>query len=397
LSLPPRDDVEARLDGTIDAWRTRVRNHAYDGPWPEAVQRSALVISLLADPRSGAIVAAPTTSLPERIGGDANYDYRYAWVRDASFTLDALMELGYREQSHRSLTWLLDAVRNTHPRLQPFYGLGGNVVTGERELELRGYRDSRPVRVGNEAATQLQLDAYGELFATVSHFLEEGNVLDSDTGARLAEVADLVCELWRNEDSGIWELEEQRSYTQSKLACWVALDCALHLAEDDLCPNGHVDRWRREADSISNYIETECWSEARGAYTRSAGSDELDAACLLAARKEYGEAGRDRVRSTVDAVRRELSAGPLLYRYTGAEREEGAFVACSFWLVEALARTGRHDEAVAMMQELLPLANDLGLYSEQIDPDTHELLGNFPQGLSHLALVTAATACRDTG
>jgi GH15 family glucan-1,4-alpha-glucosidase len=393
LSLGPRADVEDRIDATVEAWRLRVRDHPYDGPWQEAVERSALVISLLADARAGAIIAAPTTSLPERIGGDSNYDYRYAWVRDTSFTLDALLQIGYREQAHRSLTWLLDAVRLTHPRLQPFYGLDGRPLAGERELDLRGYRDSRPVRVGNEASGQLQLDAYGELFATVSHYLGGGNILDPGNGERLADVANLVCDLWRNEDSGVWELQEQRHYTQSKLACWVALDCALHLAEQDLCPRGHVDRWRRERDAISSFVETECWSDARGSYVRATGGDELDAACLLAARREYGGVTPERVHSTVDAVRRELARGPLVFRFTGAEHEEGAFVGCSFWLIEALARTGRREEATALMDELVALANDVGLFSEQIDPESHEFLGNFPQGLSHLALATAAFAC----
>ncbi|HEX5469285.1 MAG TPA: glycoside hydrolase family 15 protein [Gaiellaceae bacterium] len=390
VHLQPREGVELRIDGTAQAWRRWLRAGAYEGPWPEPVLRSVLALKLLIHTPTGAITAAPTSSLPERIGGPKNYDYRYAWARDSSFTLDAFMRLGYHEQAHASFTWLLDALRETHPSVSPIYKIRGAVLSDQRELDLPGYRASRPVREGNDAAEQLQLSGYGDLLTTTWLYVRDGNLLDSETGTRLAESVDLLAELWRNEDSGIWELDDREHYTQSKMGAWVAFDRALRLVEDGQLPDDRAAAWRAEAEAVRAWVEENCWSEERGSYTMYPGSAELDASCLLAARMEYGEVKGERSLRTIEAVRRELGRGPLLYRYGGMPEEEGAFVACSFWLVESLARAERFDEAAELMEELLPLANDVGLYSEQMDPETHEFLGNFPQGLSHLALVNAA-------
>jgi GH15 family glucan-1,4-alpha-glucosidase len=397
VHFQPREGVERRVEGTIASWARWLRGqHAYDGPWPEHVERSVLALKLLIHTRTGAITAAPTTSLPERIGGPKNFDYRYAWVRDSSFTLDALMRLGYHEQAHASFTWLLDALQQTHPRVSPVYEIRGAVLSDERQLELPGYRGSQPVREGNGAARQLQLSGYGDLLTTTWLYVRDGNTLDPETGTRLAEVMDLLRDLWQNEDSGLWELHEARHYTQSKMGVWAAFDRALRLVEDGQLPARHASSWRTEADAVRRWVEQHCWSEEAGAYTMSPGSSELDASCLLAARMEYGEPKGRRNTATLDAVRRELSRGPLLYRYSGMNEEEGAFVACSFWLVEALARAERFNEAHGLMEELLMLGNDVGLYSEQMDVDTHDFLGNFPQGLSHLSLVNAATLFQQT-
>ena len=248
-------------------------------------------------------------------------------------------------------------------------------------------------RYGNAASSQLQLGSWGDLLETADLYVREGNEFDDATGRRLADTIDRLCVIWRDEDSGIWELPDLRHYTISKLACWTAFDRALRLVEEGQLPGDHAQRWREERDAVRDFVETRCFSEARGAYTFYADSQELDASVLRAARMGFAEPAGERMAGTIAAIRQELSAGgPLLYRYSGQERKEGAFLACSFWLVEALARAGRVDEARATMEELLPLANDLGLYSEEIDPETHELLGNFPQGLTHLSLVTAAGA-----
>jgi GH15 family glucan-1,4-alpha-glucosidase len=391
VHFQPREGVEDRVEGTIAGWTRWLHGqHAYEGPWPEHVRRSVLALKLLVHTPTGAITAAPTTSLPERIGGSKNYDYRYAWVRDSSFTLDALMRLDYHEQAHASFTWLLDALQQTHPRVSPVYEIRGTVLSDERQLELPGYRGSRPVREGNGAARQLQLSGYGDLLTTTWLYVRDGNALDPETGARLAEVTDLLQDLWRNEDSGLWELEELRHYTQSKMGAWVAFDRALRLIEDGQLPARQGSSWRAEAEAVRRWVEEHCWSEEAGAYTMSPGSSKLDAGCLLAARMEYGEPKGTRNVATVDAVRRELGRGPLLFRYSGMDEEEGAFVACSFWLVESLARAERFDEAHELMEEVLTLGNDVGLYSEQMDVETHDFLGNFPQGLSHLSLVNAA-------
>lgn len=402
VPLPPRREIEIRSKRTVDAWRRWIDFHSYDGPWREAVGRSLLALKLLIDAHNGAIVAAPTTSLPEWVGGDRNYDYRYAWVRDSAFVLDAFGAAGYREQVHASLSFILAATKATHPRLEPFYALDGSVPREQVELPLAGYRGSRPVHKGNDAEGQLQLGCYGSLLETIELYVRHGNVLDRGTGVRVAEVADHVCRVWRNEDSGIWELFDLRHYTLSKMQCWVALDRAIGLAEQGHAPEDRVDAWRVEAVRIREWVDRNCWSEHKRSYTFCAGSEKLDAAVLLAARTGYLEPSDPRLRSTVHAIRAELSAGgpgemsgggPLLYRYSGQQGVEGAFLACSFWLVEALARMGELKEARQAMDILLGLSNDVGLYSEEMDPASGELLGNFPQGLTHLALVNAALAC----
>ncbi len=387
LPLPERDEIEARFEGTCGAWRRWADAAVYQGEHRETVVRSALALKLLIYEPSSAVAAAPTTSLPERVGGDKNYDYRYAWVRDAAFTLEALIRLGYREQVHASLSWLLDATKSSHPRLRPMYTLSGSVPDDEVELLLAGYRGSQPVRSGNRAARQRQLGAYGDLMETIALYVRGGNALDGETAVRVRELADVVCASWRNEDSGMWELPEERHYTISKVGCRAALELAVRLADDGHL-EGDTDRWRHEAEAIRSFVEEECWSESRGAYALYAGSHDLDAAILRAA--SWHVFDRDRLAATVEAIREELGEGPLLYRYSGMREREGAFLACSFWLVGVLVQLDRVDEASSLLTELLQLGNDLGLYSEQIDPQTGELLGNFPQGLTHLALIGAA-------
>lgn len=389
--LPRRGHVEERLDATCETWRQRHEEIRYDGRWEQAARRSGLVLELLQDAATGAMLAAPTMSLPERIGGQSNFDYRYMWVRDSSFALDAFIQLGLRSQAHASFAWLLKATAHTHPRLQPMYTIDGSPRLPNAQLDLDGYRGSRPVHVGNGAAGQLQLGNFGDLLDTTWLYVEDGHKLDWQSSVRIAEIADLVCEIWQHDDSGIWELKgSQRPYTISKMACWLALDRTLTLAEHEQVPGDHAERWRHERDRIHDYIETACFSERRGSYTM-AGDDpeDLDASTLLAARIGYAETG-ERLNGTIDAVREELGEGPLLYRYSGMQNQEGAFVACSFWLVEALSLAGRLDEAADVMDQMLELANDVGLYSEEIDPATGAFLGNLPQGLSHLALVNAA-------
>jgi GH15 family glucan-1,4-alpha-glucosidase len=398
IPFPRRDEVDGRIDATCEAWRRWLAGWSYDGPWAGAVARSALALRLLVHSPQGSIAAAPTTSLPERIGGDRNYDYRYAWVRDSALTLDAMIALGLREQVHASFAWLLRAVGETEPHIRPFYALDGTIPTRLEELPLRGYRDSRPVMYGNAARDQLQLGSWGDLLETADLYIRGGNAFDDETGRRIADTVDRLCVVWRDEDSGIWELPELRHYTISKLASWTAFDRALRLVEQGQLPDDHSERWREERQAVREFVETRCFSERRGSYTFHAGTEELDASVLRAARMGFADPAGERMAGTIAAVRSELSAGgPLLYRYSGQAGVEGAFLACSFWLVEALARAGRLDEARALMEELLPVANDLGLYSEELDPSSGELLGNFPQGLTHLALVTAAAAVASAG
>lgn len=390
LFIPTPAAIHCRLDRTISSWRRWADLLTYDGPWNLEVRRSALALKTLLAEYSGAIAAAATTSLPERIGGPKNWDYRYAWVRDSSFTLDALINLGLHEEVHGAVSWLLRAIRDNGGDLHVFYSLDGTIADREATLGVPGWRHSQPVRSGNSASGQMQLGTYGDLFDTISRYCDEGHEIDAPTGRMLADLADCCCDRWRHRDSGIWELEICRHYTISKIGCWVALDRAVHLVEAGQLPGPHVERWRTGAEEIRSWVNEHCWSDAKQAYTFYAGTDDLDAAVLLAGRTAF-ERG-PRLISTIEAIASELGHGPLLYRYSGMDKEEGAFVACGFWMVDALTRTGQIERATRIMDDTIALANDVGLFSEQIDPETGAFLGNVPQGLSHLALINAACA-----
>jgi GH15 family glucan-1,4-alpha-glucosidase len=393
LVFPARGDVEHRLDATTRFWREWSSACAYDGPWHDAVVRSALTLKLLVFAPSGAVAAAATTSLPEEIGGERNWDYRASWVRDSAFTLKAFLDLGFDAEAEAYFWWLMHASQLTHPRLGVLYRLDGSMDIEERELPLEGYRGSTPVRVGNAAIAQLQLDIYGALLQTASIAAARAGRLDRDLAHRLARTADLVCDLWREPDSGIWEVRtEPLHFTQSKMMCWIALDRAIALAEDGRIA-ASTDRWRRERDAIDRFIASRCWSERSRCYARAAGATDTDAAILLGLLLGYGDPRDPRMIATVDAIGRDLARGPYLDRYRaddGLAGREGAFLACSFWYVEALACIGRRSQAEARMNELVATANDVGLFAEEIEPGSGAFLGNFPQALTHLALIGAA-------
>ena len=310
--------------------------------------------------------------------------------------MSALLDIGCRPEAEAFFWWLMHASQLSHPRLQVLYRLDGRASAPERSLPLDGYRGSRPVRIGNDAVEQVQLDIYGDVVQTAWLYADAGGRIDRELGARLAAIADLVCELWAFPDSGIWEVRsEPLHFTQSKMMCWVALNRSIQLGEGRHIPAGTSDRWRREADRIRAFIEERCWSDRQGSYVRSADAEGLDASVLVGLIFGYGNRSPDRRAATVDAIRRGLGDGPLVYRYRdddGLAGEEGAFLCCSFWLVHALAMVDRRDEASRLMDELLPMANDVGLFAEEIDPATSAFLGNFPQGLTHLSLIGAANA-----
>ncbi len=396
LPSPNRDEIERRLASTTELWREWVGRTTYDGPWREAVKRSLLALRLLADGRTGAIAAAGTTSLPEVIGGKRNYDYRFGWVRDLSFTVDALLRVGMEELSHASLGWLLRAVERTHPRVDPVYALTGEVVRSQRHLPLAGYRGTTPVHAGNQAGSQLQLGGFGDLLETVWRYAQSGHVLSPELGERLADSADLLCAIWPSEDAGLWELGDYAQYATSKIGCWTAVERLLDLVDQKQVPARHVQRWSTERDRIRELIETRLWSDQRQSYVMKAGSEMLDCGVLLAARRGFADPRGPRMTATIDAIGTELDAGgPLLYRYSGMREEENAFLACSFWMAEALALSGRHDQAAEVMDGMVSLANWVGLYSEEMEPDSRAMRGNFPQALTHLALISAAALLSD--
>jgi GH15 family glucan-1,4-alpha-glucosidase len=396
IALPGADELLARLDGTADHWRRWTTQLRADGPWRDALLRSALALDLMVDDETGAIVAAPTLGLPERPGGDRNYDYRYSWLRDTNLTLEAMLRLGLTEQVHASLRWTFEAIGHAHPRLRPMHRVDGRATLPEGELDLAGYAGSRPVRVGNTAESQLQLGSYGDVFDMVYKYVRAGNALTGAASTRLAELADFVCLVWDRPDSGLWELPETAHYTQSKVACHLALRRATTLARDGHLPGDRAARWSAAAEAIRRFVHERCWSARRRAYTRAADSDELDAGVLLGARGGLLGDEPDRLASTVEAVFDRLGAGgPLLYRFETMRGREGAFLACSFWAAEALACCGRSTEAGELIGALVARGNDVGLFSEQIDPDGGGFLGNMPQALSHLTLVNAVGAHAD--
>jgi GH15 family glucan-1,4-alpha-glucosidase len=393
--LPSRGDAERRFERTERFWPRWSSATSYSGPWREAVLRSALVLKLCVFSPSGAIVAAPTTSLPECVGGSRNWDYRYTWLRDASFALDALLRLGHRDEAESFFWWFMHASRLTQPRLQVLYRVDGSAQAAESEVEeFDGYRDSRPVRVGNGAAEQIQLDVYGDVLDSVWLYLSHGGELDRSTAKDVAKIADHVCEIWRGKDSGIWEVRaEPQHFVHSKVMCWVALERACRLAEKGAIPDRRA-RWRREAAAIRDFVEREGFDSESNSYVRATTLREADAALLTLPLFGYEAADELRFAGTIDRVVRELADGPRVFRYRGkdgVEGDEGAFLTCSFWLVEALARTGRLDAARSLMDELLGLANDVGLYAEELG-ERGTFLGNFPQALVHLALANAAVS-----
>jgi GH15 family glucan-1,4-alpha-glucosidase len=396
-----QSEIVDRLADTADGWRTWSSEHqSYDGPWAELVHTSGRVLYALTYYPTGAMVAAPTTSLPEVPGGTRNWDYRYAWVRDASFTLHALWVAACPHEAYKFFDYLADAAAarvGEHGDLQIMFGIGGEYDLTEQVLEhLSGWRNSAPVRVGNDAWTQRQLDVYGELLDATHRLDEQLGRLGPGTRRFLADLADTAAARWREADQGIWEIRgEPRHFLYSKLMCWVALDRAISMAER-LNALDRVARWDATRHDIAEAIITHGWNEDVGAFTQSFGSDELDAANLMMCIVGFLPADHPQMRATIDAIVERLrDQRGLVYRYLGAdglEGEEGTFLLCTFWLAHAQALAGELDAARATFEAAVAFVNDVGLLSEEVDGHTGELLGNHPQAFSHVGLVNAAWA-----
>lgn len=393
--VPVGRDAAARLNATKRWWEDWHEHCSYRGPYREAVIRSALTLKLLTYQLSGAIVAAPTASLPEEIGGTRNWDYRFCWLRDAALTSRALFDLGLYAEGDAFLGWLLHTVRRRFGSLGVLYDVHGEHALNERTLtHLEGYCSSRPVRIGNAANRQRQWDVYGEVIQAAFEYVVHGGTLQRDEQRLLIGLGKAVCRLWREPDNGIWEVRGAlKHYTYSKFMCWLALDRLIQLTERGVlkCPGGFA----RERAAIDAAIEAQGYSETHGSYTAVLGGNEVDASLLLMAPYGYRDATDARLQNTCRRIERELTCdGGLLYRYRpgtdGLPGHEGAFTIASFWMIDYLARAGRIDDAVARFETLLTHANDLGLYAEEIEPDTNAALGNFPQAFSHVGLITAA-------
>lgn len=390
LGIPLLTEIDERIETSDHAWREWAADVRYEGPYQSVVRRSALALKLLLYSSSGAIAAAATSSLPERIGGCKNWDYRYAWIRDAAYVTAAFLRIGAMPEAKAAFAWLMHRLNQHGPLVM--YALSGEPVNDQVMLEeIEGYRHSTPVVIGNRASLQHQHGIYGDIFETASLFVSDGNILDQKSAKLLADLADRCADRWHEKDAGIWELTDRQHYTMSKISCWQALNRACALAEMGHIAKDCLPRWQREAQRIVEWIDENCWSETRQAYTFYPGTDKLDASLALAV--PFGFDGKARMLSTLKAIRSELGRGPFLYRYSDMAEEEGAFLACTCWMVEGLTLLGHRKEAEKLFEDFLDaLPQNCGIIAEMIDPATGQYLGNTPQGLSHLGIIHAACA-----
>ncbi len=381
------EDAARYLDATIRAWRAWTASLRCEGRWSEAIKRSALALRLLVRDTSGAIAAAGSLGLPEQPGGERNYDYRYCWLRDASFVVDAFCSVGARESARRYLEWLGAALESTAPRVQPFYRLDGGKEAPEYASALLGYGGASPVLIGNHASQQLQLGSWGDMLQSCALMRQHAIELPPQLRAGVVRSIEHLTTVWREPDSGIWEIEPNQQHTWSKMASWIALTRAAELSEAGVI-DGPAPAWRRTAEEIREVIETRHFSMERNAYVAVEGEDGLDAAVLLGVFMGYSPSSGERWSNTLEAIDRELGVGPYLYRTSKLRGQEKTFLPCAFWRAHALVRLDRLDEARDLLDQLIAGCGPLGLFAEEVDEHGRQW-GNIPQALTHAALINA--------
>jgi GH15 family glucan-1,4-alpha-glucosidase len=398
VTAPDLHELDERLEETLKWWERWSSRVAYEGPFLDGAIRSAIVLRSLSYAPTGAIAAAPTTSLPEDVPGGANWDYRFSWVRDSTFTVRSMFELGFEEEPEAFRRFIERSAAGTGTDIQVMYGISGERRLTEIELgRLDGYRGCKPVRIGNDAWQQEQLDVYGEALDLAWRWYGHGRSPDDDYWEFILELVDTACEHWTDADRGIWEIRgDPKHFVHSKVMCWAAIDRGLKLAE--ACNRrAPIEHWERARKEIRDAVEGDGYDDKRGVFRRAFGSDALDASLLLIPTVDFCRYDDDRMMRTTDAIADELGTGGLLRRYNEEDgvKEGPAFLACSFWLAEVYARQDRRESARAWFDNTVATANDLGLFPEQFDTETRELRGNFPQGLTHLSHIAAAVALTD--
>ncbi|TKK65968.1 glycoside hydrolase family 15 protein [Ilyomonas limi] len=388
----------SRMQNTVTYWKNWMCNFRYSGVYEKEVRRSVLVLKLLTHAPSGAIIAAPTASLPEEVGGVRNWDYRYCWLRDASFTIRVLVKLGFEEEAHAFMNWILHATQLTRPKVQVVYSVYGRASIKEKTLGwLKGYKNSRPVRIGNEAGGQFQLDVYGEVldaFYTYAPLVED---FDRDTRKFLIGLGETICKIWEQPDNGIWEIRTSLiHHTHSKVMAWVGLNRLIQLSEKFQWNEVPLEKFSLIASCIRDKIERQGYNSNLKSYTRELNGKELDASLLTLSLVGYCNPASPGTLSTTQLIHEQLSKNNLIYRYLnvddGIAGTEGTFGICYFWLAENLAKSGVLEKAKEAFETMLRHVGSTGLFSEEIDPETHELLGNYPQGFTHIGLINAALA-----
>ncbi|WP_162426698.1 glycoside hydrolase family 15 protein [Pontibacter pudoricolor] len=390
-----------RMQQTIDFWKNWIGQCTYTGLYKEQVRRSALVLKLLTYAPSGAIVAAPTTSLPEKPGGERNWDYRYCWLRDASFTIRALLKLGFEEEANAYMHWILHATQLTRPKLQVVYNVFGHASLPEQIISwLKGYADSSPVRIGNGADKQFQLDVYGEVLDAVFAYSPLLKKVDRDTKKFVLGLGNIICDSWDKPDNGIWEIRSSIiQHTHSKVMAWVGLDRLIKLTENYKWHDAPIEKFRKTAARIRENIEQFGFNEEINSYTHELKGCKVDASLLTLSLAGYCDPASPRMVATTKLIQERLSENNLLYRYLnrddGLTGNEGAFGICNFWLIENLARSGKIEKAMVLFETIVACASPTGLLSEEIDTETFELLGNYPQGFTHIGLINAAFAINE--